>query len=181
MKHPDLMMLYILTASRKASVGAALCFWLCTLGAILLAKAHEPTPDPFASYASILPGQPDDRAFAPPFVCQEGIAADERFEEDEVWYSCTAAPDVGPFAGIRVIVFDETIQLVEFTIRENALIAGDLALLWGRPAVMTPSYRWVSVNWPAERALAMVKTDQGQFSYLLPLEHVVWWKAANPH
>jgi hypothetical protein len=70
---------------------------------------------------------------------------------------------------------------VEFTLRENGLTAGDLALSWGRPAVMTPSYRWVFVSWPAERASALVKTDQGPFGYLLPLETVVLWKAAHPH
>jgi hypothetical protein len=63
--------------------------------------------------------------------------------------------------------------MVPFTVRENALTVGDLALSWGRPNMIAPANQQVTLYWPAIRVTAIATTNHGYFSYRLPFEHLL--------
>jgi len=64
---------------------------------------------------------------------------------------------------------------MSFSIREGALRVGDLALLWGRPEILSPTDRDVRLNWPHQEVIALSSLGQsGQLSYFQPVRSVLF-------
>lgn len=149
---------------------------LMTIGSVsvtvlIAVRRNEPPFNPFAPYADILPGQSWDALLQRGFHCQ--LILLPSFDE-----SCWLSPETGMFSSIQITIARDTgrVSQVSFTLREKILTVGDLALLWGRPAIATYS-RIVNLRWRNVRAVAIPQTDRGHFSYLYPIVYVAFVSA----
>lgn len=135
----------------------------------LVTVPHNQQPfDPFAPYVDILPGQSQDAVLQQGFNCQINIAP--VFHE-----TCSLTPETGMFSEIQVwIAFDTgRVSRVVFEPREKALTLGDLVVLWGNPEIDIYG-RIANLRWRNAHVVAIPQTDQGEFSYWLPIGYVAF-------
>lgn len=77
----------------------------------------------------------------------------------------------GPFSQIAVTSRNGQIGRVDFMIRGGTLTIGDLSLLWGKPIVRLAGHSAL-FDWPESGVSANGYTENGLFSYYIPLWHI---------
>jgi hypothetical protein len=86
---------------------------------------------------------------------------------------CTRAPANGAFSLVAVTHSEGIISRVSFTVREDRLAIGDLALLWGRPEIRVYGHS-VSVVWPSRGVSAEGWAKSRRFSYAIPVLRIAF-------
>jgi hypothetical protein len=137
-------------------------FTVLNIGAIALAGHATTRPNPFSSFADVLPGQPRRAVVTREFSCAMGaypILPDEY---------CTLDLAMGDFVQVGVVVSQGTVSRTDFTPREGTCTVGDLVLLWGIPVIQAnQGRRVVEFSWPGNGVSASAFSDTGQFSLFL--------------
>ncbi len=130
--------------------------------------SSQPSFDPFASYADILPGQSLENVLAHGFSCR--VNGSPFYKK-----SCLLNPETDTFSEIWVSISSETglVSRVVFIPRESALLLGHLASLWGKPQTIIFG-RYVNFRWPAMHALFVPRNYNGHYSYWMPITYVAF-------
>jgi len=131
----------------------------------------QPPFDPFAPYADILPGQSLENVLAHGFYCQS--SGPLLYGE-----SCSLTPETGTFSEIQVSIANGTGQVskVVFIAREQMVVLGHLARLWGKPKTVIYG-QTVNFRWPNAHVLTVLQNYSGRFSYWLPITYVAFESA----
>jgi hypothetical protein len=87
-------------------------------------------PNPFARYATIMPGQSMD-IFTPNWCS----SYEEYVVEVNMIRICHTYPDEAPVSSIRIYIRDHLIQNLTFQVK--GLYIGDLVMLWGHPSIQS--------------------------------------------
>src|SRR5262245_59899633 len=97
--------------------------------------SNQPPFDPFEPYADIMPGQPRQAVIQRGFHCE--FTTPPSYQE-----SCVLTLETGAFAQIHTTIAYETgmVDRVAFIIREQTLVIGHLARLWGQPLTKTSGH-----------------------------------------
>ena len=147
-------------------VRLTIILWLVE-GAVL-ASSRSAYHDPFASYETIMPGQPS--ANLENYLCNI-------YKDDALPIYCTFALKEGSFDSVAVI-YDHAIKWIGFTVRSDRLHLSDLILCWGNPTSIEQDYRLyeigrTDVHW-SKQIFANIIADQKDThrSYLLPIYYV---------
>jgi hypothetical protein len=138
---------------------------VCNSWIILVRRDISPS-NPFLDYSAVLPGQKWDPMTAQGFNCpQYDLVNGSNY--------CSFSPTSGPFWFIYLRFSKGRVDSITFCVREGALTVGDLALLWGRPAIQifqgSGLFKWSSIQTTANGTTS----DRG-FSYYFPLSHVTF-------
>lgn len=152
---------------------------MATLGTTLLARmrftAQQLPDNPFLAYADIFPGQPWSSALAREFSCFHRTIPSPADVSEE----CIYHPQRGTFSQMTVTIWDGVVTRLEFTVRDNSLAVGDLAVWWGRPEVSVLYREWITLHWPHSGVHATAWSRHGEFSYFLPLHHVIFTESTR--
>lgn len=124
-------------------------------------RQPEQPSNAFIDYAVILPGQPLSAVLGMGFSCNSTNSSGSS-------EYCTRSPADGPFRLIAVTLSEGMVSRVTFTIREAALVTGDLALLWGRPNIRFYD-KSLNMEWPSVGVSAEGWAENRRFSYALPV------------
>lgn len=92
-----------------------------TIGIMALAHISEPQAGPFATFADVFPGQPEDALKERGFLCHEHVY--DYSEGPELL--CTLRPATGAFSSIAVMIWGRDIHQITFGLREPMQV-GDL-------------------------------------------------------
>jgi hypothetical protein len=84
---------------------------------------------------------------------------------------CTYAPAAGTFSLITITVSDGVIGRINFVVRGNTLLVGDLPLVWGRPLVQVYGSS-VDLDWPGSGMSADAWARSRRFSYFAPVQRI---------
>jgi len=125
------------------------------VGVAILTKHDEAPMNPLSAYTD-LPGASVSELIAQGFLCE--IHAP----------TCTLRLDSGVFSSIEVLISNNRVSSIGFTVRSGALNVGDLALLWGRPQILWYR-RGGSLEWPETGISATVLSKNHLFDYFLPI------------
>ena len=121
--------------------------------------------DPFSSYEYIFLGRLKSDLVVEEYSCQAGPIP-------RLMEYCSYAPTAGTFSHIGVMVEGSRIILVTFTLRENTLRIGDLALWWGKPDVQLMG-RVVTLSWPGRGVTTLtIPSHSRRFDYFSPVLHI---------
>jgi hypothetical protein len=150
-----------------------LSVWLSMLilvaGVLLLSRLTRPATRSYAPFADIF--RSDDaqrrRSDCNDAVFLPGDALVERAAISEDYRECTYVLDSRPFSQILVTSFS-----VNFTVRENAPLLGDIAQWWGRPEIVFTGSTTVSLHWREAGIIAHARPVNGQYSYFSPLTRI---------
>jgi hypothetical protein len=127
---------------------------------IPIRQIYQPS-NAFADYAAILPGQPHSAVVGMNFSCNSS----NRSGTSDY---CTRAPADGPFSLVSVTLSNGIISRVSFTVRDNRVAIGDLALLWGRPSIRLYGKSAV-FEWSNPGVYANGWVESKPFSYAIPV------------
>jgi hypothetical protein len=116
--------------------------------------------DPFAAYASVLPGQPRANAEAYGFECE--------YPTGSQWEQCLLQPSEGDFSRVWLSVDNGIIASVLFTPRKSTFSVGDLSLVLGVPQ----NWGAVHYRWNAGHVSAYVPTNAGRFNYQVQILNI---------
>jgi hypothetical protein len=141
-------------------------FAIVSLGVWVLGRSVAPSPNPFAAYADIFPGQPASAVEARKFLCSSGLY---NYLQNE---HCTINPTTGAFSQVGVVLSDEIIIEISFRLRGDTFRVGDLMLLWGAPMVYEYS-RSVYLHWRSQGVFALVR-GYSEFSLYLPIPRIAF-------
>ena len=134
---------------------------LLVLGTYALGLFARQGAGSFLDFADIFPGQPRKSI--------EAHSGRLLVEGGNEYYSLQLAD--GPFSSITVRVLNGIIREAYFTPRENALQAGDLMVLWGRPDVQEVG-PVLYLFWQHLSVYALVSESTGHFSPRLPISKI---------
>jgi hypothetical protein len=139
-------------------------FSVMSLGARAVAQHTEPPPNPLASFADLLPGQPGSDLEGRGFSCYE-----EAYDYGAARDNCLIHLATGAFTRIGLLISkDRTIRQVTFSVRENTLRLGDLMLTLGRPEIHRYGHQ-MTFYWRSTGIAASTIVYNGQYSAFLPL------------
>ena len=141
---------------------------LCTRG---LARNTLPPSSPFASFADIFPGQPDDSIKARGFFC---IMSPDRSDEH-----CVLKLETGSISEVRVLIAQHLIRQIQFTLREDLFKLGDLMLFLGTPNGRQNGHT-INFVWPGSGIYATADSATRLFSPLIPLSMVSFTNRCLP-
>jgi len=150
------------------AVTLVLSFTILVLCAIGLGQSTLPPSSPFASFADIFPGQPDDSIKARGFFCIMTPYNAQAESSDE---HCNLKLEVGSISEIRVLVSQHLIRQIQFTLREDLLKIGDLMLFLGAPDNYQNAHS-IGFVWPGSGIYASADSETRLFSPLSPLRMV---------
>jgi hypothetical protein len=94
--------------------------------AVALTRGAVTSPGPFSTFADVFPGRPASAVGGYGFACLVGGYS-------PAIESCFLNLDTGVFPRIEVVVNQNVVTELEFTLSPNALRLGDLIVLWGQP------------------------------------------------
>jgi len=161
----------------RFAVGLWLGF-LVMIFIVLLLKPFAPPPNPLSAYADLLPGQTASDLEMRGFQC--GTLHIDRYHfQVAASHFCSYRPPKANFERIEVMLStSNTIQVVTFTLRPNGLQSGDLALLWGRPPVITTDRGPMTLLWDDPGGIVLANTNGSRFSYQMPVYRVMFMSAS---
>ncbi len=136
---------------------------LCTRG---LGRSTTPPSSPFASFADIFPGQPDDSIKTRGFYCI--MTPSDAHSSDE---HCIVKLETGSISEIRILISQHLIRQIQFTLREDLLRLGDLMLLLGTPNNHQNAHT-IGFVWPGSGIYASADSETRVFSPLIHLRMV---------
>lgn len=143
------------------------------VGAVELAHFAVPPSDPFPAYAHVFPGAPASVIKARAFSCQSDYnyyhSPDKRHDPSEE--TCTLTPAAGIISSVEVKIFQGVIRQTNFTLRDDTLQVGDLAILLKMPNIHG-FYRVGYFFTPNRFIIAKTSSYTGQFSLFRPVQHV---------
>lgn len=132
---------------------------------------QSPVSDLFLAYVNVFPGQPASATALEEhgFLC----FMDTLPSPADASEYCSSTPQTGLFSRMNVTIWDGVVTRVEFTVNENLLSVGHLALLWGRPEDIQVVGNIATARWsiPGATVLAIFAYDQ-RFSYFAPVAQV---------
>jgi len=96
-------------------------------GMILSGRTSTLPLAPFATYADVFPGNPQNALNTYPTTCFRNHESSTRTE------TCRFRPKNQAFSYIDAHTYNDKIQTLDFIMRDGALRVGDLILLWGKP------------------------------------------------
>jgi hypothetical protein len=129
-----------------------------------LVRQQTPRMNPFADYNNILPGNSMNYILTQGFQCSANNLAQNR-------NYCILSPIDGPFWYIHLVTTRGVVTEVSFCVRKGAITVGDLALLWGKPAIKlfdgSGLFKWSNIYSSADG----LSVNRG-FSYYFPIEYI---------
>ena len=156
-------------------LGLSLSMVILVADVLLLHPLSQPPANPFSAYADLLPGQMAVDLAARGFACREQNTGSTRYEQTRFSVFCTYRPPTGIFEHIAVMLSgDQAVTLVVFTVRDDRLVLGDLALLLGRPPIMAAGGDMMTFDWLDSEWSILANTRRGSFSYFMPLHRVTF-------
>ena len=139
-------------------------FTVVSLSARMAAQYTAPPPNPLASFADMLPGQPGSDLEARGFSCYG-----EDYDYQDAEATCVIDLATGAFTRVGVLISgDNIIRYVTFMTRGNVLRLGDLMLSLGRPE-MHRYGQHMEFAWPGTGIVASTHAYTAQYSAFLPL------------
>jgi hypothetical protein len=142
-------------------------------GALLIGTWTQPPSNPLSPYVYLLNSDYDDLAVRSEFDCNHDIFLPGATLAQHIVTSvrvevCVYTLADGPFPQVVV-----STSSVNFTVRDNTLVVGDLAFLWGKPAICAscpPTL--VRIRWAEVGVIAYAQPVKGQLSYFSPVERI---------
>ncbi len=106
-------------------VGVMLIGCAVVIMSVTALAQHTPVPlDPFPAYADVFPGQPGSAVEAKAFSCKQDY---DHINYPEYVY-CMFTPISGVFSRVEAKISNGTIYQLTFTMRDNTIRVGDLAV-----------------------------------------------------
>ncbi|HLU10635.1 MAG TPA: hypothetical protein VK003_13280 [Oceanobacillus sp.] len=163
LRHKSIHLPRLLTVTALMSFG----LFVAALALVFVSRSVDTPVNPFAVYADILPGQLWSNMEAHGFECDSYNAGNTYIE------TCSLRPTSGIFSRVSVEPDGDTIGALMFSIRQNTLTLGDVALAFGIRLVGQPSRN----SWMGGDYSASVWMDMGQFSYFQPVHHLYLYRS----
>ncbi len=166
-----------LTLYRRLMFGVLLGVMVIVAGALALTRLVQPPTNPFSAFSDLFGSDARQAALARGFTCQ-----DMMFPSHTQTLSsyCAQRNTDKMFSGIFLRMSGNTTREISFSLRDNTLTLGDLASLWGEPAIRLYC-ETVVASWPAHRIVSMVAPSRtGHFSYFLPIISVSFTRSGTP-
>jgi len=155
------------------TLGLLLGVMVIVAGATALTRLMQRPPGPFAAYDNLISGDTHDPAFGSNYETLSRAAFDLACTMAFTSRSCFYKPENGPFSEIRWMELNDEGEIgIYFATRDNALTVGDLSLMWGRPTI-TRHENSLILHWPDQHVSAVVRSDNGQFQYRLPVSYLL--------
>ena len=141
---------------------------------IRLLPQTAPPPDPFVSFADILPGQSKSDLAEQRFLCS---TADHNYVEplEEV---CVFDPPTGIFSTVAVSFVNDVSDGGFLFVRDGTLKVGDLVKLWGKPRIHQYGY-WGQLKWLRSGDMDWTVSYKGRYSLFLPVGSIVFIGAGD--
>ncbi len=142
--------LFMLTGSAAVVIG-------------LMLAAHREIPNPFSVYNDLFGDNARQAASARGFTCRDmGL-------NGYPLTLCTHHNTEKLFSRLYVWISGDRANEISFSLRDNTLRLGDLALLWGKPEIRLYCETFVAL-WPARHIMGVIKQSRtGQVNYFLPI------------
>jgi hypothetical protein len=132
---------------------------------LTLTRFMQPSPNPFASFADVFPGQPRSAIEARGFSC--ALTPYPTYAE-----ACIYWPKTGDFSLVRIAFSSpDAVSSISFGARDNTLRLGDLVALWGRPEVHKYG-RSTYFFWFDGRVTGMASADVERVSLFSPVASI---------
>lgn len=139
----------------------------CLLALTIPIALSKSTPsDIFEDYTDFFPGQYWSTALERAFRCNQDVVTRVKY--------CFFSPQEDLFENIGLTIIESKITRIAFTLRQNALRAGDLAALWGKPEVQIAGYI-AYLDWQSPKIKAVTRTNDGRFNYFLPVSRIAFY------
>jgi hypothetical protein len=135
---------YYLFIGQVALVGG---FSVVMLSIVGMMQRADPPANPFAVYADILPGQPITGLATHGFNCTNNYAGNFNHSATLMGEYCTRVFETGAFSRIVITQVDGVINLAHFSVRDNMLSVGDLAIMLGISDIHRLSHKAISFRW----------------------------------
>jgi hypothetical protein len=148
----------------RLMLGLTAAMVIAVMSLRMLIRTNAQPSNPFPSDLLIMPGTPENTVKLMGFSCNP--QAD--FVPSQY---CTQAPATGPFSLVAVTLSNQVVTRINFTLRANSLVVGDLPLAWGRPKIERYGDS-VYLEWPHMGVSANGQVGYALFSYLLPLARI---------
>jgi len=174
LKRPGVALPFPLPLYLRFMLGLSLGVLVVVSGVTTLTRFAQPPSNPFSAYADLLPGQPRSALVLRRFSCSYERETNIESFQSPISQYCVLLPETGAFDHIGVMLSDNVIKRVAFSLGDNSLTVGDLAVWWGRPEIGVSYREWMTVYWPDIGISVKAWAEQGQFSYSLPLRFVTF-------
>ena len=143
------------------------------LGTITFTRLLPPPLNPFAAYTDLMADGSTTAEFWSSYEKPSRAAFDLACTTSLTQKICLYEAESGPFAFIKFIDLKyEGESDIYFAVRHNALTVGNVARLWGRPTI-TRHENSLVLHWPDQHMSTLVHSNNGQFSYHLPVPYLL--------
>ena len=145
-------------------------FAVINIGVRGLARYPSLPVNPFAEYADIFPGQPKSAVEARGFICEASVYnfGNTAFEE-----YCGWKPESDVFSSLHVVLYQQIIQQVSFTLRDKGLRVGDIAIgLETSNMKVYPGFVYFML--PSSIVTVRTTAKAGRFSPYIPVWRVTF-------
>ena len=136
---------------------------------LALVSIPAPPQNPFLSYQHVFPGHPWNNALTKQFSCLQVALP----SPDGLYDECIYRQQTGPFSQVSVIVWNRTIIFLNFSVRKNSLVSGDL-LLWWRQSELVSDHSHILLKFPDWGLSALATISGGRYAHFAPVRHVVF-------
>jgi hypothetical protein len=159
------------------SVRAVVMGLTVLVGSVIIATNRE-TADPFSMFSDLLGDDISQSTLADGFNCYDTV----RRGYAEAFTGYCVQYDLGEiFSQIDLRISSHVVREINFSLKENALRLGDLALLWGKPHIQLYCESVVAA-WPTHHIMAVVSPPQDRYlSYFSPVISVSLTRSSSPH
>jgi hypothetical protein len=132
--------------------------------------AHKPflPVNPFAEYVDVFPGQPKSAIEARGFSCQEPVYNYGNASLEEY---CDWNPESGVFSSVAVMIYQQVVHQISFTLRDNRLRVGDMAT-WLEKSDVKVYRDTVYFTLPDSLVIAKTRANARHFSLFRPVWQV---------
>jgi hypothetical protein len=139
---------------------------IVTLSIGVQSTGQKLNTDPFAVYASIMPGQQVNYTVleADGFSCKE----DTHPTPADLAEICSDDEGDQQISAITVVIWDAIVKHLDLKPSAGTFTMGDMALLWGKPEIQHTGHA-INLLWRARRTSAGGWSENEQFSYFQPV------------
>jgi hypothetical protein len=141
-------------------------------GTLTLARHRVQPSIPFSAFKGVFPGQPKSAVLAHGFSCARQDTMQHEY--------CILNLETGPFSNIGVVLDNDEVRQIEFTLPQGVLRLGDLVVLLGSPDDQIDVGTTRFFFWSRHDIVAETNAYRGYMSFELSIEMVALRNAFIP-
>ncbi|MBC7812372.1 MAG: hypothetical protein H7175_14545 [Burkholderiales bacterium] len=144
----------------------------------VITMASREISDPFSAFSDLFGDDATQAALARGFTCRQSEPGSDLQNSADF---CVQRDVDDRFSGIYVYLSANIVNEIRFSLQENTLKIGDLAVLWGEPDIRRYCEA-VVVSWPNRHIMALVAPPRSErIGYFSPIASVTFRRSGLSH